>query len=397
MVDKSVLVLCAAAMSFASPALGQAPAPHQHEVSKQLGTLDFPISCAAAAKPHFNRAVAWLHSFEYEEAERSFLRSAEADPHCAMSHWGVAMSQYHPLWAPPTPSELEKGRIAIARAGAIGGRSPRERAFISALAVFYANTDHVGHRERTFAYADAMERLYRLAPSDREAAVFYALSLVAAGMIDDDESFAREKKAAAILDAVLAVQLDHPGVAHYLIHSYDYPSLAHLALPAARCYAGIAPASAHAQHMPSHIFVRLGLWEAAVRSNLAAEASAQAYAKRMRSVADLDDATEKHPVTPGSILPAREQLAELLLEQGKAEEAMAEFERSLSRAPNRFTGLYGAARAAREAGDTERAARFFIALLDESFNGDGARPELDEARAFVASMGRQPCANRPSL
>lgn len=560
MVNKSLLVACGVAISFACPARAQEPVPHQHEASEQLGTVDFTVSCAAEAKPHFNRAISWLHSFEYEEAEQSFLRSAEADPHCAMSYWGVAMSHYHPLWAPPTPSELEKGRIAIERAAAIGGRSPRERAFIAALAVFYANTDRTGHRARTFAYADAMERLYRLDPSDREAAVFYALSLVAGGMIDDDESFAREKKAATILDAVLAVQPDHPGVAHYLIHSYDYPPLAHLALPAARRYAGIAPASAHAQHMPSHIFIRLGLWEEAVRSNLGAEASAQAYAKRhglpgswderlhamdylayaylqmaqdskadrvleelnriervdpanfkvayafsaiparlvlerrqwshaaalalspnalravpwsqfrsaeahihfaraigaarsrnvalarseiaaldtirqalagaggnydwglqvqiereiaaawveaaeakgeealrrMRSVADLDDATEKHPVTPGSILPAREQLAELLLELDKPAEAMAEFERSLSRAPNRFTGLYGAAKAAREAGDAERAAGFFTILLDMSCSGDGVRPELDEARAFIASRGRRPCASRRS-
>lgn len=560
MVNKSLLVACGVAISFACPARAQESAPHHHEASEQLGTVDFAVSCAAAAKPHFNRAIAWLHSFEYEEAERSFLRSAEADPRCAMSYWGVAMSQYHPLWAPPTPSELEKGQTAIARAGAIGGRSPRERAFISALAVFYANADRTGHRERTLAYADAMERLYRLDPSDREAAVFYALSLVAAGMIDDDESFAREKQAAAILDTVLAVQPDHPGVTHYMIHSYDFPPLAHLALPAARRYAGIAPASAHAQHMPSHIFIRLGLWEEAVRSNLGAEASAQAYARRhrlpgswderlhamdylayaylqmaqdskadrvleelnqiqqvdpanfkvayafsaiparvvlerrqwsqaaalalspgalriipwpqfrsaeahihfaraigaarsrnvalarseiavldnicqalagaggnydwglqvqiereiatawteaaegraeealrrMRSVADLDDATEKHPVTPGSILPAREQLAELLLELGKPGEAMAEFERSLSRAPNRFTALYGAAKAAREAGDAKRATGFFTALLDVSCNGDGARPELDEARAFVTSMGGRPCASRLS-
>lgn len=559
-VNKSLLVACGVAISLTCPVRAQEAAPHQHQASEQLGKVDFAVSCAAQAKPYFNLAVAWLHSFEYEEAERSFLRSAEADPHCAMSYWGVAMSQYHPLWAPPTRSELEKGQRAIERAGAIGGRSPRERAFIAALAVFYANADRTGHRERTFAYADAMERLYRLDPSDREAAVFYALSLVAAGMIDDDESFTREKKAAAILNTVLAVQPDHPGVAHYLIHSYDYPPLAHLALPAARRYAGIAPASAHAQHMPSHIFVRLGLWEDAVRANLGAEASAQAYARRhelpgswderlhamdylayaylqmaqdskanrvldelnaiqqvdpvnfkvayafsaiparlvlerrqwnqaadltlspnalravpwsqfrwaeahvhfaraigaarsrdlelarseiavldtirqalagsgsnydwglqvqiereiavawveaadgrreealrrMRSVADLDDATEKHPVTPGSLLPAREQLAELLLELHRPVEAMAEFERSLSRAPNRFTGLYGAARAAREAGDVKRAAVFFTALLDVSCNGDGARPELDEARTFVASNAKRPCASRPS-
>jgi tetratricopeptide (TPR) repeat protein len=397
-----------------------------------------------------------------------------------------------------------------------------------------------------------MSQLYRRHPSDREAAVFYALTLITTGMMDDDKNYTKEKKAAEILNRVLAREPQHPGVTHYIIHSYDYPALAQLALPAARSYAKIAPASAHAQHMPSHIFIRLGLWQEAIRSNLDAEASAKAFALRnhmtgvwdeqfhamdylayaylqsaqdrqargvldqlniipkaepetfkvayavaaiparyalerrrwdeaaklalptlgrfpwqnfrwaeahiyfaraigaartgdtasargdleklaaigqavaevkggydwakqveierqvaaawlahaegrhdeslrlMRAAADLDDVTEKHPVTPGAILPAREQLGELLLELKQPSAALQEFETSLRSAPNRFNGLYGAARAARlaagqnnVAADQKKARTYYTKLLELSRHADGTRPELEEAKAFL--------------
>jgi hypothetical protein len=406
----------------------------------------------------------------------------------------------------------------------------------------------VDHRTRTFAYHEAMKRLSENNRNDQEAAVFYALTLIATGTMSGDKTYTREKEAAQILNRVLARQPQHPGVAHYLIHSYDYPALAHLALPAARSYAKIAPASAHAQHMPSHIFIRMGLWQEAIRSNLDAEASAKAFAQRhkmpgawdeqlhamdylayaylqsaqdkqawavldemnkiqkvepqtfkvayafaaiparyalerkrwdeaaklslpantvgmfpwqrftwaeahihfaraigaarsgdvnsareevqklaalkeslkigkgeydwakqvdierqiaaawlafaegkhdeslqlMRAVADLDDATDKHPVTPGSILPAREQLGELLLELKQPAAALTEFETSLRSAPERFNGLYGAARAATLAADQKKARSYYTKLMALTRDADTSRPEIAEAKAFLA-------------
>ncbi len=259
--------------------LAATPAHAQLDHSQhKLGTVEFPISCNAEAQRQFNVATAWLHSFEYEEAENGYLAAATADARCAMAQWGVAMSNLHPLWAPPSASELQKGVSALDEARRIGTTTKRERDFIDALSTFYDNAETLDHGERMLAYVGAMKRLYLSDPNDAEAAIFYSLALIAAGTIDDDDTYAREVEAAGILNRILARQPDHPGVTHYLIHGYDYPALAHLALPAARAYAGIAPDSAHAQHMPSHIFTRLGLWDEAIRSNLAAEAAAIAYA-----------------------------------------------------------------------------------------------------------------------
>ena len=500
---------------------GSAWAQHEHAPSG-LGTVVFPTSCDSAAQPQFERSTAWLHSFEYEEAERGFHQTATADPQCAMAYWGVAMSNYHPLWAVPTPVELQRGAEAVDSARTLGGRTPRETEYIAAIGAFYDRADTLPHLTRMLAYVAAMKSLYTRYPDDREAGIFYALALVAAGTTDQDATFAREREAAAILNAALAQAPNHPGVAHYLIHSFDYPGLAELALPAARSYASIAPASAHAQHMPSHIFTRLGLWKEAIASDQRAEAAAKAYAanhkmpgawdeqlhamdylvyahlqlaqdeqaqivqgeaaslarvdpanfkvahsmsaiparmalerrrwteaanlvlpaanraavswaqfpwaqahihfaravgmahlgrtleaskelialeeirnslpakpgeydwgtqveihrrvavawvafakgeqeealKVMAAAAALDDATEKHPVTPGSILPAREQLGELLLEAGRPAEALEQYKAALRRGPLRLGGLYSATRAATLAGDVETAAKY---------------------------------------
>ena len=391
------------------------------------------------------------------------------------------------------------------------------------MEVFYKDAGELDLQRRVMTYSEAMERLHRRYPTDREAAVFYALTLIASGMMANDKSYTNEKKAAEILNRVLTAEPEHPGVAHYLIHSYDFPSLAALALPAARSYAKIAPASAHAQHMPSHIFTRLGLWQEVIQSNLDAVSSAKAYAIRnhlagtwdeqlhamdylayaylqsgqdkqarsvvdelnriqkvepenfkvayafsaiparyalerrqwseaveltlspagfpwqrfpwaeahvhfaralgaarsgyiglarqgveqltaireslseikgeydwakqveiqrrsaaawlalaegkreealqlMRSAAELDDSTEKHPVTPGSLIPAREQLADLLLELNRPADALKEFEASLVTAPNRFNGVYGAAKAALALGDQKKAQTYSASL-----------------------------------
>jgi tetratricopeptide (TPR) repeat protein len=521
---------------------------HRHDASGKLGEVNFTTSCTPRVQKQFNHAVAWLHSFEYEEAEKAFNEVAAADPRCGMAYWGVAMTSYHPLWAAPTADELKRGWTAIEKAKSIGARTQRERDYIAALELFYKDSDKLDHRTRTFAYHDAMKRLFESNPSDQEAGVFYALTLIATGTMSNDKTYAREKEAAQILNRVLARQPRHPGVAHYLIHSYDYPPLAELALPAARSYARIAPASAHAQHMPSHIFIRLGLWQEAIRSNLDAEASAKAFAARhkmagawdeqlhamdylayaylqsaqdkqalavldemkslrsvepqtfkvayafaavparyvlerkrwdeatklalppntvgmfpwqkfrwaeahihfaravgfartgevgsarqeveqlaairdalvigkgeydwakqvdierqiaaawltfaegkqdeslqlMRAVADLDDATDKHPVTPGAILPAREQLGELLLELKQPSAALQEFETSLRSAPERFNGIYGAARAANLATDQKKARAYYEKLIALTQQADTPRPEINEAKAFLA-------------
>jgi tetratricopeptide (TPR) repeat protein len=525
---------------------------HSHDMSEKLGQVSFTISCNPQAQKQFNRAVAWLHSFEYEEAEKAFTEVTVTDPRCGIGYWGIAMSTYHQIWAPPTAAELQKGAGAVEQALVVGARTQREQDYIAALEVFYQDSDKLDHKARTFAYSEAMKQLHRRYPSDSEAGVFYALTLITTGMMTNDKTYARQKEAAQILNRILARQPNHPGVAHYLIHSYDYPALAQLALPAARSYAKIAPASAHARHMPSHIFTRLGLWEEGIRSNLDAEAAAKAFAVRnhlsgvwdeqlhsmdylayaylqgaqdkrawgvldelnkiqkvepetfkvayaataiparyalerrrwdeaaklklpsdalrtfpwqrfrwaeahihfaraigaartgdttsarqeveklasirralievqgevkgdydwatqveierlvasawveyaegkheeslllMRAAADLDDATEKHPVTPGAILPAREELGELLLELKQPAAALKEFETSLRSAPNRFNGLYGAARAARFTPDQKSAKIYYGKLLELCRRADSTRPEIEEAKAFLA-------------
>ena len=535
---------------FLSVTLGfaQEMHPHKHDASEKLGVVHFEISCKPQAQKQFNQAVAWLHSFEYEEAEKAFTEVTVTDPQCGMGYWGVAMSNYHPLWVPPTPTQLNKAWSAVEKAKSAGARTEREKGYIAAVEVFFKDHDKLDHRQRAFAYSDAMKQHSARYATDREAAVFYALTLIATGMMSPDKTYAREKQAAEILNRVMAREPQHPGVTHYLIHSYDSPALAQLALPAARSYAKIAPASAHAQHMPSHIFTRMGLWAEAITSNRDAHSAAKAFSVRnhmsgawdeqlhamdylayaylqraqdkraaavlaelnsirkvepptfkvayaftaiparyalerrqwkeaaqltlpagelkdfllqnfpwakahihfaraigaarsgdaaaarrevdelagikktltevegdydwakqveiqrqvgsawlafaegkheeslqlLRAAADLDDATDKHPVTPGAVFPAREQLGELLLELKQPAAALQEFEVSFRSTPNRFNGLYGAARAARLAGNQQAARSYYTKLLTLSRYADTPRPEIAEARTFLA-------------
>jgi tetratricopeptide (TPR) repeat protein len=515
----------------------------QEKAAEKLGQVDFPVSCTAAAQKQFDQALGALHSFWYEEALRVFTSVAETDPGCAMAYWGIAMSIYYPLWVPPSQATLQKGINAIEKAKSIGAKTDREGAYIAAIEVFYKDSDKLEHRARTLAYEKAMEQIQRQYPSDREAAIFYALALNATAA-PTDKTYAQQRKAGAILEKVFAEQPDHPGVAHYIIHSYDNPSVANRGLPAAQRYTKIAPSVPHAQHMPSHIFTRLGLWQESIQSNLGAVAASKEYAAKvhpeavyyehlhaldylayaylqgaqdreakrvldelraikkvqpeafqaayayaaiparyalerrrwseaaaltvqptafpwsrflwaeavthfaramgsarsgnvansrkdiekleslqdalvkakdsywakqvdiqrrvasawylraenkndealelMQSAADLEDSTDKHPVTPAPIQPARELLGEMLLELGNPAQALKEFEVSHRVEPNRFRGLYGAAKAAQESGDREKARHYYAKLISLSEHADADRPELTDAKAFLS-------------
>ena len=523
-----VLALCPASMAQHHDHPGGDP--------ERLGTVNFPISCAPAAHEQFNRAMAMLHSFWYAKAEKEFRAVAEKDPACAMAYWGVAMSQYRLLWEFPGAEELRNGRAAIAKAKELGAKTQRERDYVAALDAYYRDSDKTDNATRAKNYERAMADLYRRYPDDLEAGMFYALTLLRNGL-PPDKTYANQKKAGAIAERAFQRLPEHPGTAHYVIHSYDYPALADRALEAARRYAKVAPDVPHALHMPSHIFTRLGLWGESVKSNLDSAEAARKYdwpgeelhamdylmyaylqkgqdgkaadllaslpavklgepsafagffaraaiparyalernrwdeaAKldvppnvfpggryawteatfafarglgaarsgqldkaraaithlesahktlleskepywagqvdiqrqivaawltlaegepedalaRMRAAANAEDATEKHPVTPGSIRPARELLGEMLVELKRGAEALPEFEAALKAAPGRFNALYGAGRAAELAGNTAKASQYYTMLMELASEGDGARAELTAAREFLA-------------
>ncbi len=252
---------------------------HQHSAAEpeKVGTVHFPISCSAEVQQPFERAVALLHSFWFEEANKGFTSVTEMDPDCAMGYWGIAMSLWYPLWEHPSEAMLKQGSAAVEKAEAVGAKTDRERDYIAAIETFYKDSDKLDHRTRALAYEKAMEQMYRRYAEDREAAAFYALALDATAL-PTDKTYANQKKAGAILEKIFAEEPNHPGVAHYIIHSYDSPLLAERALTAARSYAKIAPAVPHALHMPSHIFTQLGLWQESIESNRASAAAAKDHA-----------------------------------------------------------------------------------------------------------------------
>jgi tetratricopeptide (TPR) repeat protein len=261
---------------FVSPIAGFAQ-QHEHEPhampSVKLGKISFPTSCSSRAQPDVETGVASLHSFEYDNAMRYFEKVLQHDPNCSIAYWGEAMSLYHQLWNVPSEKDLAEGWQFVQKARAGAKTSRRERDYVEAMEIFYKP----GKRsavERTEAYSKRMERLHEDYPSDEEATVFYALSLLAAEP-PNDTSLQYTKKAVGLLNGVLRNDPEHPGVAHYLIHACDNPNMANEGLPAARRYAKIAPSSPHALHMPSHIFARLGLWQDDISSNLASVAAAE--------------------------------------------------------------------------------------------------------------------------
>jgi len=518
---------------------------HMHDGApgEQLGRVAFATSCRPDAQARFERAVALLHSFWYEKAADTFRDAVAVDSTCAMGYWGQAMSLFHQLWTPPVGAELAAGLAASERGLALT-RTPRERDYLAAIRTYYADYGGTDHKTRLVAYAHAMEGMRRRYPRDREASTFYALSLIAlAQATATDTTFGYQKRADAILEPLFKVEPRHPGLAHYLIHTNDVPQLARLGLYAARRYAEIAPDVPHAQHMPSHIFTRLGLWDDDIASNTRSVAAAHKFederhlnalwdqrghawdymayaylqqgrdaeAKRVvdeaaavtavyplgsltnayalaalparyalergrwrdatalavrpapewraaeaithfaralgaarsgdtasarsavsaldeieraegaaggahvywagqvriqrfaasawlarrtgdtaealrlaAAAADLEDVTQKHPVTPGAVLPARELLGDLLLELGRPADAARAYAASLAQQPNRARSLFGAARAAELAGDvTVARARYreYLTLMEKS---DGGRGELEIARGALS-------------
>ncbi len=509
---------------------------------QEFGKVAFATSCPDAAAD-FNLALALLHSFEYDEAEKVFARIIAANPDCVLAYWGVAMSNFHPLWTPPSEAELRKGQRAIQLARALPRPSDREAGYLDAIAAYYEQWQQADHRTRCLRFEKAMEKLAADHPTDKDAAIFYALALTAAAD-PADKTYSRQQKAGALLTKLYPAEPDHPGIIHYLIHAYDSPALASLALPAARKYASVAPSSAHALHMPSHIFTRLGLWSECIQSNQASVSSAHCYAeaagikghwdeelhgldylmyaylqegnnqqatelrqylktikevnpvnfkvayayaaiparyvlenrrwaeaavlplqpagfpwatfpwqksivhftrlmgnvhlgklpeaqaeldelvrlqgllngqkdaykanlvgiqvgtgqawihfkqgnnaealKHMQRAAELESQTEKHPVTPGEVLPARELLADLLLALNQPAAALTAYETSLKDHPNRFNGVYGAALAAEKAGDRQKAGAYYQQLLRLAQPAAAPRPELALAKQFLA-------------
>jgi tetratricopeptide (TPR) repeat protein len=508
-----------------------APSMAQENADQKLGTVHFATSCNETAQRRFDRAMRYQHSFWYTESKEIYEDTLKSDPECAIAYWGIALSLLNnPHGSVPAPN-LAPGLAAIEKAKAMGAKTQRERDYIDALAVMYVDYDKTPHQTRVQSYLRAMEALAAKYPDDDEAQIFYAITLNVAAS-PADKTYANQLKGAAILEPIWQRQPQHPGVAHYLIHLYDYPAIAARGLPAALRYSKIAPHAPHAQHMPSHIFTRVGYWKESIAANTASVQAAKAakelgdqlhgqdylvyaylqlcqdkeargvgneieaaqfdpdafgaafsraasparymvergdwagaanlevnpskfphvmavtyfaraigaaragnptaakadvtklaeirdklreaknnywagqvdvqeqaasawilYAdgkyddalKAMSVAVDAEDKTEKAPVTPGPLAPARELYGFMLLDRGMAKEALAAFEATMAKEPNRFNGYVGAAKAAQALGDTAKAKATYEKLLALAAGSDSERPTLAAARAFVAS------------
>src|SRR5262245_25281512 len=246
--------------------------PRAQTAGERIGQVTFATSCGAAVQKSFERGVALQHSFWYIESAKAFTAVTQADPDCAIAYWGLAMSQWTQIWAPPHPAALKRGWDAVEKAKALNAKTPRERDFIAAAEAFFKDADTVDHRTRVQAYGRAMEQMYARYSQDREVAIFYALALQATAD-PHDKTYANQRKSAEIASSVFAAEPNHPGAAHYIIHAYDYPPVARQALPAASRYAQFAPSVPHALHMPSHTYVLLGMWTETIQSNVAASAA----------------------------------------------------------------------------------------------------------------------------
>jgi tetratricopeptide (TPR) repeat protein len=366
---------------------------HHHEdmTPEQLGTVHFPTTCIIQVQGQFERGVALLHSFWYEEAEKQFNQIVQEDPRCAMAHWGVAMSLWHELWNHPDRKTIKKGLAEVNKAKKMHPTDDRERGYISAIDAFYSGSKRRDYHDRAAAYTKVMETNYQRHPEDREGAAFYALALLASAP-DRDTTFANQKKAGAILEKLFAEEPNHPGIAHYIIHSYDSPQLAEMGLSAARAYAKIAPASPHALHMPSHIFARLGLWQDDIDSNLASIAAT-------RNTAALHMGGESHQFHAMDFLEyaylqsGREADAQRLIDEIKAMPQMKDDMYGSDFDPRTYSLVVFSARYALELHHWKEAAS--LALVPGASMGDNAVTYW--ARAIGAARSGNPAEARTDI
>jgi len=502
--------------------------------NKQLGKVHFETSCTPAAQKLFDQGMLFQHSFWYRSSKQTFEEALKADPNCAMAYWGIALSLLYNPHAPPPPANLPPGLEAIQKAKALNAKTERERDYIDAMAAMYVDYDKVDHRTRVQNYLKAQEAVALKYPKDDEAQIAYAITLNVAAS-PTDKTYANQLKGAALLEPIFKRRPNHPGAAHYLIHLYDYPAIAEKGLNAAKRYAKIAPAAPHAQHMPSHIFTRVGYWKESIAANaesarvarldgeqndqahgmdylvyahlqLAQDKKAKAvvdelnaidfkvdrfagpyavaasgaryvvergdwkaaaelqprqtkylYAdavtyfaralgkarsgdpagaksdidrlgelsaklkeakdaywseivgiqqqvasawvlhaegkydealKAMSAAADAEDKTEKHPVTPGPLAPARELYGAMLLDRGNAKEALAAYEAVFTKEPNRLATYVGAAKAATRLGDNAKAKQYTAKVNSLTKDADSQRPEVTELRASKSASVR---------
>jgi hypothetical protein len=522
-----------AAASIAASVLFSQPISGQEETDQRLGTVHFETSCNEVAQRRFDRAMRYQHSFWYRQSKAIFEEVLNADSGCAIAYWGIALSLLYNPHAPPPPENLPLGLAALQKGKALGTKTERERHYIDALLTFYTDYDKIDHRSRVQAYLKAAESVAQRYPHDDEAQIEYAITLNVAAS-PADKTYANQLKGAAILEPIFKRQPRHPGVAHYLIHLYDYPPIAEKGLDAAKRYAQIAPAAPHAQHMPSHIFTRVGYWKESIASNIASVRAAKAdkewddgmhgmdylvyahlqlgqdkearavvdemlaaegykrfagfYARAagqaryvvergdwkaaaelkvqpspiayadavtnfaralgaarsgqpeaakadiaklaelrdklreakdaywseivdiqrqvatawtlyaegkydealeaMSAASDREDKTEKHPVTPGPLAPARELYGTMLLDRGMAKEALAAFEATLKKEPNRLGATLGAGAAAERSSDSAKAREHYAAAVALTENADPVRAQIAQAREFVTRSAR---------
>lgn len=329
---------------------------HHHELTEEeVGSVHFSTSCRTDLAENFNRAVALLHSFQYEQARQAFTEISKQDPQCAMAPWGVAMSHYHGMW---DNGDTAAGRVALNQAKQIAGSNtkttPRETAYIDALAEIYRedSKDSQAHGQ---AYEQKMGALQAADPEDDEAAIFHALTLAITAP-KTDKTFANQRQCGEILEPIFARKPHHPGVAHYIIHCYDNPVLAEKGLGAARVYAKIAPASAHANHMPSHLFTRVGSWDESISSNL-----------KSAELAKAAEATSTNGEARDQRLHAMDYLEYAYLQSGRVNQAKAVLDEmnSMPSIPGlTLTGNYGSAaipaRYAIELGKWEQASQLRV-------------------------------------
>jgi hypothetical protein len=320
------------------------PAQAPGRAPEQLGKVNFPTSCDPAVQAQFERGVALLHSFWFPEGRRTLLEVIKADPSCSIAYWGLGVNRMlNPFGGQPAENVLLEGQAAVDKALATPAKTQRERDYVDAIAALYTH-DRAPWRERVLRYEKAMEQLAQRYPEDKEATIFYALALNVAADLND-KTYARQLKAAAILEPIFAAQPNHPGVAHYLIHSYDFPPIADRGLPAARKYASIAPSAGHVLHMPSHIFTRVGAWEDSIETNLRSEETA------------------RKNNTPDEVLHAIDYQVYAALQLARDAEALRAIERGEAEAARyeRNAGAFalaaGSARYAMERGDWKMAAQ----------------------------------------